>query len=95
MLSKFIPKSTTEITQYILFAMDVNCSEKSFRDIAVSTTKFNAFENENSAWKDLHGDRLLLGVIDQFVLLSINSYKCKLVFIHYGLLRLVIKKLRV
>ena len=34
-LSKFIPKSTTEITQEILYTMDVNCSEKSFRDVAV------------------------------------------------------------
>ena len=31
-LSKFIPKSSTEITQDILYTMDVNCSGKSFRD---------------------------------------------------------------
>ena len=34
-LSKFIPKSTTEITQDNLYTMDINCSEESFRDIAV------------------------------------------------------------
>ena len=30
--SKFIPKSTTEITQDILYTMDINCSEISFRE---------------------------------------------------------------
>ena len=64
-LSKFIPKSNTEITQDILYTMDVKCSEKSFRDVAVGTKKFNEFENENSSWKDPNGDRLILGVIDQ------------------------------
>ena len=48
-LSKFIPKSTTEITQEILYTMDVNCSGKSFRDVAVGTKEFNEFKNENSA----------------------------------------------
>ena len=64
-LSKFIPQSNTEITQDILYTMDINCSEKSFRDVAVGTKKFNEFENENSSWKDPNGDRLILGVIDQ------------------------------
>ena len=36
-LSKFIPKSTTEITQDNLYTIDINYSEKSFRDVAVST----------------------------------------------------------
>ena len=65
MLSKFIPKSTTEITQEILYTMDVNCSGKSFRDVAVGTKEFNEFKNEDSAWKDPNGDKLILGVIDQ------------------------------
>ena len=64
-LSKFIPKNNTEITQDILYTMDVRCSKKSFRDVAVGTKKFNEFENENSSWKDPNGDRLILGVIDQ------------------------------
>ena len=51
-LSKFIPKSTTEITQDILYTMDVNCSGKSFRDVAVGTKEFNEFKNEDSALKD-------------------------------------------
>ena len=64
-LSKFIPKSTTEITQDILYTMDVNCPGKSFRDVAVGTKEFNEFKNEDSAWKDPNGDKLILGVIDQ------------------------------
>ena len=34
-LSKFVPKSTTDITQDILYTMEINCSEQAFRDIAV------------------------------------------------------------
>ncbi len=64
-LSKFIPKSTTDITQDILYTMDVNCSEKSFRDIAVGANEFNEFENQDSEWKDPNGDKLILGVIEQ------------------------------
>ena len=64
-LSKFIPNSTTEITQDILYTMDVNCSEKSFRDVAVGAKAFNEFENEDLAWKDPNGDKLILGVIGQ------------------------------
>ena len=64
-LSKFVPKSTTDITQDILYTMDVNCSEKTFRDIAVGANEFNEFENKGSEWKDPNGDKLILGVIDQ------------------------------
>ena len=64
-LSKFVPKSTTDITQDILYTMDINCSEKSFRDIAVGANEFNEFENKDSEWKDPNGDKLILGVIDQ------------------------------
>ena len=64
-LSKFVPKSTTDITQDILYTMDINCSEKSFRDIAVGTNEFNEFENKDSEWKEPNGDNLILGVIDQ------------------------------
>ncbi len=65
MLSKFIPKSTTDITQDILYTMDIDCSEKSFRDITLGTKEFNEFENQDSEWKDPNGDKLILGVIDQ------------------------------
>ena len=63
--SKFIPKSTTDITQDILYTMDVNCLENSFRDVAVGAKEFNEFRNNDSKWKDPNGDKLILGVIDQ------------------------------
>ena len=63
--SKFIPKSTTDITQDILYTMDVNCSENSFRDVAVGAKEFNEFKNQDSEWKDPNGDKLILGVIEQ------------------------------
>ena len=46
--SKFIPKSITAITQDILYTMDINCSENSFRDIAVGEKAFNEFKNQDS-----------------------------------------------
>ena len=64
-LSKFIPKSTTDITQDILYTMDVNCAENSFRDVAVGAKEFNEFENKDSEWTDPNGDKLIVGVIDQ------------------------------
>ena len=63
--SKFIPKSTTDITRDILYTMDVNCLKNSFRDVAVGANEFNEFENKNSEWKDPNGDKLILGVINQ------------------------------
>ncbi len=64
-LSKFSPKSNTEITKDILYTMDINCSENSFRDVAVGANEFNEFENKNAEWKDPKGDKLILSVIDQ------------------------------
>ena len=64
-LSKFIPKTTTGITKDILYTMDVDCSNKSFRDVSVGVTKFDDYENDNAAWKDPNGDKLIMGVIDQ------------------------------
>ena len=63
--SKFIPKSPTEVTQEILYTMDINCSENLFRDVAVGSKEFNEFKNKDSDWKDPNGDKLILGVIDQ------------------------------
>ena len=63
--SKFIPKSTTGITQDILYTMDVNCLKNSFRDVAVGAKEFNEFKNKDSEWKDPNGDKLILDVIDQ------------------------------
>ncbi len=64
-LSKFIPKSNTEITQDILYTMDIDCSTNSFRDIAVGAKKFNEFKSNDSEWKSPNGDKLISGVIDQ------------------------------
>ena len=63
--SKFIPKSNTKITQDILYTMDINCSKKSFRDIAIGVKEFDEFNNKDSAWKEANGDKLISGVIDQ------------------------------
>ena len=63
--SKFIPNSNTEITQNILYTMDINCSEKAFRDFAIGAKEFNEFKNNDSEWKDPNGDKLILGVIEQ------------------------------
>ena len=63
--SKFIPKSNTDITQNILYTMDVNCSKNSFRDVAVGAMVFNEFKNKDSGWKDPNEDKLIMGVIDQ------------------------------
>ena len=71
--SKFIPKSTTDITQDILYTMDVNCSKNSFRDVAVGAKEFNEFKNKDSKWKDPNGDKLILSIIDQVCAFSINS----------------------
>ena len=64
-LSKFIPESSSEITQDILYTMDINCSEDSFRDVAVGAREFNEFNNKNSEWKSPDGDKLILAVIEQ------------------------------
>ena len=64
-LSKFVPKSTTDITQEIMYTMDINCLVISFRDVAVGTNEFNKFENKDSKWNDPNGDKLILGVIEQ------------------------------
>ncbi len=64
-LSKFIPKNKSEITQDILYTMDINCFEKSFRDIAVGSDALNNSLNNNPDWLDPNGDKLILGVIGQ------------------------------
>ena len=64
-LSKFIPKTKSEITQDILYTMDINCFEKVFRDVDVSTDESNNRLNNFADWKDPNGDQLILGVIGQ------------------------------
>ena len=63
--SKFIPKSSTEITQDILYTMDIDCLQNSFRDDAIGANEFNEFKNNDSEWKDPNGDKLILEVIEQ------------------------------
>ena len=64
-LSKFIPKTTSEITQDILYTMDINCFEKSFRDVDVFTDEINSRLNNLADWQDPKGDQLILSVISQ------------------------------
>ena len=64
-LSKFIPKNKSEITQDILYTMDINCFEKSFRDVDVFTDEGNSRLNNLADWEDPNGDQLILGVIGQ------------------------------
>ena len=64
-LSKFIPKTKSEITKDILYTMDINCFEKSFRDVDVSVDEVNNNFNDLANWQDPNGDELILGVIGQ------------------------------
>ena len=64
-LSKFIPKTRSEITKDILYTMDINCFEKSFRDVDVSIDEVNSNFNDLADWQDPNGDELILGVIGQ------------------------------
>ena len=64
-LSKFIPKTHSEITKDILYTMDINCFEKSFRDVDVFTDERNSRLNNHADWQDPNGDQLILGVIGQ------------------------------
>tara|TARA_Y100001968_G_scaffold303736_1_gene318156 strand:+ start:1456 stop:1851 length:396 start_codon:yes stop_codon:yes gene_type:complete len=64
-LSKYIPKRTSEITESILYTMDIKCSENSFRDVSVGTKELNKSNNKDLEWQNPDGDKLILGVIDQ------------------------------
>ena len=64
-LSKFIPKTKSEITKDIFYTMDINCFEKSFRDVDVSTDGLNSNFNDFADWQNANGDELILGVIGQ------------------------------
>ena len=64
-LSKFIPKTKSEITKDILYTMDINCFEKSFRDVDVSIDEVNSNFNDLADWQDPNEDPLILSVIGQ------------------------------
>jgi len=55
-LSKFIPKTKSEITRDILYTMDINCFEKSFRDVDVSISEVNSIFYDLADWQDPNGD---------------------------------------
>ena len=79
--SKFIPKNNSQITQDILYTMDINCSENSFKDVAVGSKEFNEFKNNDSEWKDPNEDKLILAVIDQvctFEKINLSSLRPKI-----------------
>ena len=64
-LSKFIPKTKSEITKDIFYTMDINCFEKSFKDVEVSTDEINGRLNNFAEWQDPNEDPLIMGVIGQ------------------------------
>ena len=47
------------------YTMDINCFEKSFRDVDVSIDEVNSNFNDLADWQDPNGDKLILGVIGQ------------------------------
>ena len=55
-LSKFIPKTKSDITKDILYTMDINCFEKSFRDVDVSIDEANSNFNDLADWQDPNGE---------------------------------------
>ena len=64
-ISKFIPKNKSEITDDILYTMDINCFEKLFRDVSIKTDKANEFVQSNLGWEKPNGDQLISSVIGQ------------------------------
>ena len=64
-LSKFIPKTKSEITKDILYTMDINCFEKTFRDVDVFIDEANSRLNNLADWQEPNEDQLILGVIGE------------------------------
>ncbi len=64
-LSKFIPITKSEITKDIFYTMDINCFQKSFRDVDVFTDEENSHIDNLAYWEDPNGDPLILGVIGE------------------------------
>ncbi len=53
--------------------MDINCSEKSFKDFAVGAKEFNDFKNKDATWKDPNADKLISCVIEHVYTLAIRT----------------------
>ncbi len=64
-ISKFIPKTKSEITEDIIYTMEINCFENFFRDIAVKTDETEGLLQNNLGWEKPNGDKLISGVIRQ------------------------------
>ena len=64
-ISRFIPKTKSEITDDIIYTMDINCFEKLFKDVATKTDQTNEIVQSNLGWENPNGDKLISGVIGQ------------------------------
>ena len=64
-ISRFIPKTKSEITDDIIYTMDINCFEKLFKDVAIKTDQTNEFVQSNLGWEKPNGDQLISSVIGQ------------------------------
>ena len=62
-ISKFIPKTKSEITDDIIYTMDINCFEKFFKDVDIKTDQTNELVQNNLGWEKPNGDKLISGVI--------------------------------
>ena len=63
--SKFIANSGDIEIQEILYTMEINCKENTFRDISTGSEKLYELKNKNSKWNNPKGDKLINGVIYQ------------------------------
>ena len=64
-ISRFIPKTKSEIIDDIIYTMDINCFEKLFKDVAIKTDQTNEIVPSNLGWEKPNGDKLISGVIGQ------------------------------
>ena len=64
-LSKFSPNVKNNITQDILYTMDIKCDKQLFRDVSLGSKDFDEFKNADINWKSPNGDKLIIGVINQ------------------------------
>ena len=62
-LSKFVPKNSSNNTEDILYTIEIDCTIITFRDVEVNADKYNQYYNRDSTWKDPNGDKLIIGII--------------------------------
>ena len=63
-LSKYIPKIQNENIEEIVYIMDIDCKNNTYRDIAVGLNEIVEPYIEKKEWRDPNGDNLILGVIN-------------------------------